>query len=130
MACPFRPVSNNRGTGDSLGKVIFQGCRVVLDGLARDQLPLVGATKIFQDYFPQMRIRAVIDDQSAVGRRKETIDIGVNGRQVELIHVLKVPSDAIQRVACMSAVYGDRLRWQSLHFSQGCRQSAEGCENA
>src|ERR1700684_4701168 len=52
MSCPFRPVSNNRDTGGALGKLIFQVRRAMLGGFSRDQLPLVGATKVFQDYFP------------------------------------------------------------------------------
>src|ERR1700727_3185101 len=76
-----------------------------------------------------MRIGAVIDDMSTVRRRKETIDVGVDCRKVELIHVLKMPGDAIQRVAGMSAVDRSRLRRQSLHLSQGRSESAEGREN-
>ena len=67
-----------------------------------------------------MRIGSIIDDMPTVRRRKETIDISVNWRKVELIHVLKMPGDAIQRVAGMSAVYRDRLRRKSFHLSQSC----------
>src|SRR3984885_15999074 len=76
-----------------------------------------------------MRIGSVIDDMPPVRRRKETIDVGVDCRKVELIHVLKMPGDAIQRVAGMSAVDRSRLRRQSIHLSQGRSESAEGREN-
>src|ERR1700722_11110695 len=52
MACPVGPLSNYRDTGASLGKLGFQIRRVMFGGFPCDQLPLVGAAEVFQDYFP------------------------------------------------------------------------------
>ena len=51
-----------------------------------------------------MRIGPIVDDVTAVRSREETIDGAVNRRKVQLIHVLKMPGNAVQRITSMPAV--------------------------